>query len=311
MHMTTIRYMVTIADCKSFTRAAEKLYITQPALSQAIQRFEKGTGIQIFIRDRQGKLEVTPQGLSILEKCRQILALDEELETELALAAQTRRQTLTFGAAATYQTFFLSRLFSDFYACEPSVRINLTNGFSRGLCAMVRDGTLDFALVCDPEDPSLASTLAFREEVYLASAASHPLPTLESEDTSYPVVDLAKCSNERFIGFTSGRRVQELLLDVTRDAGFRPNICATGLNTQAANSMVYHNMGISVIPAVSVRLCPPDQRPLYYRLREGGYIRTWHIVYKTFAQLTYAQRTFLSFLKNYIPSDPEKIPVIQ
>lgn len=297
MHLSTIRYIVTIASFGSFTKAAEALFITQPALSQAVRRYEEELHTPIFIRTRSG-LELTEAGKIIVEDGKRILELEAGIERKLSEFIQAQALTISFGAAATYQTFFLTKLLSRFRECQPTARIRIRDGYSRELCSLLLDGSLDFALICEPIPPELTAIPVFQEEVFLAAAPSHPLPTLQKGPfDGYPVADLAKCRDESFIGYQNGRRIQQILLDETHAAGFDPHISTTCFNTETANSMVYHNMGIAIIPAVAAKLCNSERQPQYYRLRSGGLMRTWNIVYYQTEKLSPICRAFLGFLQ--------------
>ena len=247
MQLTNIRYVIAIAKEGSFTKAAESLYISQPALSQAIRRLEQEMKISIFIREKN-KVSLTPAGEVLV------------------------------GGASSYVRYFFSRVLAEFQTQHPHAQLILQDGFTQNLCADLLEGNLDIGLLAEPIPEGIDHYPVFQEEIFLALPWNHPLNRkFPPKGKPYPVADLSLCRDEKFISCQPYRRITDILFTEARRADFTPNILLESSSTENANAMICHGMGIGLIPEVTVRLCPKEQRARYYRLRPGGLIRRFHI----------------------------------
>lgn len=283
MQLSTIRYIITVAQCGNITNAAEQLYISQPALSQSIHRAEQELQAKLFVR-KNGRIVPTPAGELLVKEGSKILAIEESFRQQLKELLEQQAREVMVGAATSYQRFFLTYILSEFQRQLPDVHIVIEDGYSAEMCERVRSKQLDFALVCEPFPDDLEYIPVFREEIFLAVSENHPIyPTLlaasEITPTSpYPYVDLSLCRNEKFIFYSEGRRIQKILLDETARAGFTPQISTLCVNTESANLLAEHGMGLALIPAAAVALCAERYRPKYFRVRQEGLFRTLAII---------------------------------
>ena len=271
MQLTTIRYIVTVAKVGSFTKAAEMLFISQPALSQAIRRFEQEIHTDIFVR-KKGSLTLTPAGELIVAIGEKMLALEDSFNQQLYQITESRRKTLTVGAATSYQRFFLTPVLSEIQKRAPGTHIVIKEGYTAQLCEQVLDHKLDFALVFESIPKNLDFLPVLKEEIFLAVPAGHPLNEKFSgvvePGERYPIADLSLCRDEEFIVYQPGRRIQQILMDTTQAAGFLPKVSTVCVSTESANLMVYHGAGLAFVPAVTACLCDPTMHPRYYRLQK-------------------------------------------
>ena len=110
------------------------------------------------------------------------------------------------------------------------------------------------------------------------SALIEKFPRQPDSGSAYPVADLRICRDEPFIMYPEDRRIQRIVVSETQRAGFAPRGAITGYSTEAANAMAFQGIGLAFVPAVTAMLCAPANRPVYYRLREGGLFRTLGLI---------------------------------
>lgn len=303
MQLSTIRYIVTVAQCGNITNAAQQLYISQPALSQSIHRAEQELHAKLFIR-QNGRVVPTPAGELLVREGIKILKIEDSFHQQLSELLEQESQKVLVGAATSYQRFFLTYILSEFQRQVPDVHITIEDGYSAELCDRIRAKQLDFALVCEPFPDDLEHIPVFREEVFLAISEDHPLyPVLlaSSEfipDSPYPYADLSLCRKEKFIYYSEGRRIQRILLDETARAGFTPQISTLCVSTEAANLLAQHGMGLALVPAVSVTLCAERRRPRYFRIRREGLFRTLAIVGRASQKHVRTKDVLVDILRN-------------
>lgn len=299
MQLTTLRYIVTVADLGSFTQAAELLFVSQPALSQAIRRFELDLHAELFIR-KKGNLCLTPIGELVVATARKMLALEDELHSQIAQAQAQSQSTLTIGAATSYLRFFLTPILSEVQRRAPDTRIITKDGYTSVLCEQVLSNKLDFALVFEPILKGVDSLPVLHEEIFLAVPWDHPLNAVLSQsiapNTQYPVADLTLCREAEFIVYQPGRRIQDILMETTQKAGFTPKVSATCVSTESANLMAFHGMGLAFVPAVTAQLCDKAYHPRYYRLKENGLYRTMNLINLPDKKMTSVQSLLISIL---------------
>lgn len=301
MQLTTIRYIVTVAEVGNFTKAAEMLYISQPALSQAIRRYEQDIHAEIFVR-KKGSLTLTPAGKLVVDMGKKMLDLEDAFNLQLAQITESYRKTLTVGAATSYQRFFLTPVLSEIQKRAPGTHVVIKEGYTAQLCEQVLEHKLDFGLVFEPIPKGLDFLPVLKEEIFLAVPDDHPLnkkfSAVIEPGERYPVADLSLCRDEEFIVYQPGRRIQQILMDTTQAAGFVPKVSTVCVSTESANLMVYHGAGLAFVPAVTACLCDSAMHPRYYRLQNKGLYRTIGIINLPDKKLTPVQSLLISTLQD-------------
>ena len=145
-----MKYVYQLYLDRSFSKAAEHLYMTQPALSIAIKRVEAVLGAELFDRSRH-PLELTQAGESYIATIRQIRHLEEELQREVDDLKQLGHGTLRLGGTHYINNYILADALADFAGAHPGVTIDLEEGSARRLTGMLRDRELDLTFSCAAE----------------------------------------------------------------------------------------------------------------------------------------------------------------
>lgn len=291
---------MAVARTGSFTLAAAQLYVSQPALSQSIQRFEHEIGMTVFSREK-GQLRLTEAGSIVVEEGEKLLEAEQRIYDRLKSLKEKTPNRITIGAASSYQRFLLPDVLTELQPLYPDLQIRIEEGFSHSLCRQVGEGKLDFSLAFGPFEIPVQAVSILDEEVFLAVSPQSPLndslSQVPDEGSPFPVADLSLCREEPFILYPQDRRIQRILMEETGRAGFTPKAAITGYSTEAANSMAYSGMGLAFVPAVTARLARPGTRPRYYRIRPGGYFRTLYLISRADPVLTGIAKVLLSLLK--------------
>jgi DNA-binding transcriptional LysR family regulator len=164
-----------VAKQRSFTRAAEALFMTQPAVTFQIRQLEEQYRTRLFER-RTGDVALTPAGELVFSYAERILALNDELDTRLAELSGEVSGQLLIGASTTIGETLLPQLLGEFDAKYPRVRTRLIVGNSEMVASRVAERTLDIGAV-DVESalPGLVSTVCGEDELRVICAPDHPL----------------------------------------------------------------------------------------------------------------------------------------
>jgi len=183
-------YFSTVASAGSLARAAERLGVSQPALTKSVQRLERRLGVKLLLRSSRG-IELTDAGTAFLVRSRTI---SRELEVALQEArdvAGGQAGLLRIGATPAAANFALGSLLPRLIKERPAARINFVSGFSDALLDSVANGDVELALLPLPErmDPSLDMLHLLEDDYRIVVNDQHPLASLQSVSMG----DLAGC----------------------------------------------------------------------------------------------------------------------
>ncbi len=244
MELRHLRYFVTVAEELHFGRAAARLFIAQPPLSQQIQQLERELGVTLFARTSR-RVQLTPAGTAFLLEARQILAhLDTAADAaRRAARGETGWLGIGFAASATYD--LLPAVLHDFRAAFPEVALSLQELNAVEQASALREKVIHvgFARPYAPEPEAIVH--AVQREPFLAALPDlHPL-------TNRAFLPLAALSNEPFISFPALPKPSyaEIVRLACESAGFTPHVVQEVREMQTALSLVAAGFGIALLPS--------------------------------------------------------------
>jgi len=288
MEFRQIRYVLAVAQEHSFSRAAERLHLAQPSLSQQIAKLEKMFDVQLFHRLPQ-HIELTDAGTRFVQVASQIMDQVEGLEREMRSYAQGESGRLYVGSLPITGEYVLPEVISEFSRLYPGVELQLVEERSSQLEQLLARGIIDVSLLTMPiTEPSLAVEPAIREEIYLALPPEHPLANAEE-------VDLASLADQPFILLKEGQGFRQITLTLCEQAGFRPKIAFESSNIHTVQSLVAAGMGISFAPAMITDAGRASARPAYVRLTTRPE-RTLVVAYRRDRHLSKPVKAFMDMM---------------
>ena len=239
-----MRHFVAVAEELHFGRAAARLGMAQPPLSQSIRRLEAGLGFQLFSRT-QRRVELTPAGQVFLGEARRALNQAGEAVRLARLAASddTAELRVTFVSAALYRV--LPVALQRFRSAHPRVGIRLDERATDPQIDGLKEGAIDLGFVTPPlkDAKGLEVVSLQRDPMIVALPTSHPLATRHS-------VALRELAAEDFIFFPyqQGPHLHSRIVAECRRAGFVPRIAQEARLMYTILSLVRAEMGISLVP---------------------------------------------------------------
>ncbi|MFN9120400.1 MAG: LysR family transcriptional regulator, partial [bacterium] len=205
-----------VARLMSFTRAAEELCMTQPAVTFQVKQLEEQYNTRLFDRSH-GRISLTATGQIVFDYAGRIVRLNEELETRIGETTGGVRGPLMLGASLTIAEFILPRILGEFKARYPEVRTQMTVANSESIETRVADHALDVGLIESPSTlPSLTTEVCCEDELVLICAASHPF----ASRVSVTPQDVAA---QPFISRETGSGTREFTDQYFRQAGVAPD----------------------------------------------------------------------------------------
>ena len=211
-----MRYVYEVYKQKSFSKAAQALFITQPALSIAIGKLEDKIGMPIFDRSTR-PISLTTAGRVYLRAIEQTRALEQDLRHQLDDIRELKRGEITIGSSHFINAYILPRILTAFNQAFPQIRLNLLEGSSHAMAHMLEQGEIDLTFSCDDcVIKNFASTPAFTDTILLAIPGDGPRHAQRERltaadilagrhlDPGCPSVDLTDFAAEPFILLRSG-----------------------------------------------------------------------------------------------------------
>lgn len=234
MDIREISYIIAIADKQSITAAAASLFISQPALSQALRRMEAEAGCKLFVRS--GNMTVpTEAGRLLVERGRLILNARDKMLSDVRGVADGRHKTLRFGISPFYSKYYLPDVFRYYVQNLPGVKLEVVEKSSLDLERMVIEDELPFCFVpALPANPELHYHVIGSEEIMLAVPQTHPANALADESKDGLRMDLLYVRDEPFILLPPKQKVSELQTRIFHYAGFTPRVSYATSNWDTA-----------------------------------------------------------------------------
>lgn len=263
MDLRRIRYFVVLSEELHFGRAAQRLNIAQPPLSQQIRTLEDELGARLFDRTNR-RVELTAAGKALLPEARALLAQAERTSV-VALRAQRGELgevRVGFTGSAAFSTI-VPQLIYAYRRRQPDVHLRLEELTTQQQLKAMLERRLEVAFVRGTTPPDLPTTLQvarlFEDSLFAVLPAQHPL-------TSQEVVSVSALANEGFVMYPreSGTGVYDQIIALCRHAGFAPRIAQEVREAATMVGLVAAGLGVALVPASlqSVKVNNVAYRPL-------------------------------------------------
>ncbi|WP_049974421.1 LysR family transcriptional regulator [Azospirillum sp. B4] len=252
LELKLLRSFVLLAEELHFGRAAERLHIVQPALTQQIQSLERQIGTPLLNRAR-GRISLTDAGVLVLAEARKTLEQAARTEAIGRLAGRGEVGRLEIGYVGSAGLGdLMPTLLRDFRAGHPGVELALTEMAVGSQLAAISTGTLDLGFIRLPPlslPPRVAVLPLAPEGLVVALAADHPLAALDA-------IPVARLATEPMVLHhpTSGAELRSQIDDLCRRHGFSPHVVQAVPQVALTIRLVAAGLGISLVPATTTWL---------------------------------------------------------
>ncbi|MFD5270100.1 LysR family transcriptional regulator [Streptomyces sp. NPDC058335] len=279
VHVRDLRYFTAVAEELHFTRAAERLYVSQPALSKQIRSLERQLAVELFRRDRQ-KVALTAAGRALLPHARRVLASWAEAAAAVEEVRSAEHGTLTVGMSTSPgRGGILPAIRSRFTAAHPRTVVRLRQVNWADPTAGLADGDADVAFVWlpVPDQDRYAWTLIAEEPVHVALPETHPLAATRT------AIDFAELLDEPFLALPeSSGPLRDHWLALDSRGGRQPRIGGEIAGTEETYEALVAGLGLCLLAEGNVPLItlggvttrpvhgiPPSRYVLAWRREEG------------------------------------------
>jgi DNA-binding transcriptional LysR family regulator len=296
MELRQLRYLVALADERSFTRAAEREHIAQPALSQQIQKLEQELGLPLVERTTR-RVSITDAGELLVARARRVLTELESARQELDRVRGIQTGRVTVGAMNTMGPVDITLVLADFHKRHPQVELTVREDNSDALAEMLRVDALDLAFLSVTErveSHGLALQQILMEELVVVLPPDHPLAERDE-------IRMGELAGEEFITYREGARLRELLAGAAAQAGFEPRIILESNESRRIRRLVSRGLGVSILPR-SHAVNFPDVVAVA-RLVEPSLARDITLAWRSGRRLPPAVAEFLELVRETFPPE--------
>lgn len=241
MDWRQLEYFRTVARLQHVTRAAERLGMTQPALSRAMTRLERELGLPLFQRTGRS-IRLTRYGAAFLPRVERALTEVEEGRRELADLSGAAAGVVALGFLRTLGAEYVPQLVRRYRAGHPDVRFTFSQDNGSVLERELEAGELDLCFMPVPVDnPRLEVRHVADQELVLIVPPDHALAGRRS-------VRLRDVAEEPFVSFKAGHAMRKVVDDLCAAAGFAPQITFEGDESSSVRGFVAAGLGVAIVP---------------------------------------------------------------
>lgn len=247
MELAQLRTLLTVAETLNFTRAAQRLGLTQSAVSHQVKILEAELGEPLFLRVKRGVL-LSGAGKVALQYAARILDESEALRQRLSGPGQPLSGRVRAAAATQAFVYLFAGLFESFMKAHPQVEVSFRTTVSTDqTVADILNGAADVGFAALPlYAPALQVNDLFEDELFLVVSPRHPLAAKRTASA-------ADLERERFILFERGTSIRRATDQFFQQVQVRPALALETNDTYFVKLMVQHGLGISLLPAWAVR----------------------------------------------------------
>lgn len=253
MELRQLRYLVALADERHFTRAAARLGIAQPALSQQIRRLEAEVGMTLVERTTRS-VAMTVAGETLVLGARRILRELDATTDELRALRGLETGRIVIGVTRTPGAVDVAALLGRFHRAHPGVELDVQEDLSVALLAQLEADALDLALIAEAPGPPPA-TLDVRP---LAAEALVAVVSPRHRLGGRKRVAFVDLRDEPLVTFRRGARIRDQLEEYAAELGFVPRVAFETADVARARALVAQDLAVSVLPSSDARLPGAD-----------------------------------------------------
>ena len=303
-----MEYVYAVYKEKSFSKAAEKLFISQPSLSANVKREEQCVGYPIF--DRSTKpLGLTEPGKKYIETVEKILSMQNEFSEYIDDLGDLKTGKLVLGGSSLYSSWVLPPLMGQFAKKYPQVQLELIEETTVNLRKMLQNGEIDFLLDnCELEDEIFERQM-YRKEYLVLAVPKHfkindgleefqisveAIRELSFLSELVPSVDLSLFAREPFILLKPENDTRIRAMELCKQCEFTPNVVFQLDQQMTSYNITCSGMGISFISNTLISKVPESSDVVYYKLGDKLSCRNLYFYWK---RNSYFSRVMQEFLR--------------
>ncbi len=292
MDFKQLNTFLTVVNCGSFTKAADKLYLSQPTISAHISALERELNKKLIARTTK-RVEVTHDGMILLEYAKKLLQIKENM---LEALSDSEKKAIHIGASTTPSAYILPKLLPGYLKQHSNVRFTVSQGDSRSVAEGLTEGIMDIGLIgIQPQNDSLISVPFCRDRLILITPVNEYFLSLRDRSIQPDFISIF--NNNPIITRELGSATRKSSENVLSELGIAADslkIAAELNDCEAISRMVAGGLGIAIVSEFAI-----DDRShdlLSFELPVESANRELYLIYRTNEQFKPIVRDFISYL---------------
>jgi DNA-binding transcriptional LysR family regulator len=273
--------MQILYEEKNISRASERLYISQPALTYRLKNLEKEVGTKLFFKTKKG-IELTSEGIYLAQYAEDMVTKLQNTKDYLQNMQQEIRGTIRLGVSSNFAQYKLPPLLKEFLTAHPNVQFSVNTGWSADVMGLLNSSGVHLGVLRGDYNWTGAKTLLQTEQLFLISKKE---------------VDMEEVPELPFINYKTDSSLKDIISKWWHNRYTEPPMITMETDRQeTCKEMVKNDLGIAILPEICLR--PSDELykyPLFYENGEPVTRDTWLMYNQEFLKLS-TVRTFIDFL---------------
>ncbi|MBE6122252.1 MAG: LysR family transcriptional regulator [Erysipelotrichaceae bacterium] len=302
MDFRDLTYILAVADNRSVTEAANKLYISQPSLSYIISKVEEELGVKLFYR-KTNPITLTYAGQLYVETAREILAKMDNLKRQLTEVGVGEKGQISIGIPTERAGYMIPKFIGKFHDAFPEMELKLMETRSKEIISGIDKGRILLGILPGREEDypaNMAYELIYKEKIVMTAPEGMITPEMitGTDENGIAVVDLKKMKHLPYLIMQQGHYSRKKTDRIFKKAGFVPkNVTEVSSNMTALSLSANAGLGITIVPERAVETFADKDKLKIYRYSEQQ--DTWDInaVYKKDTYLGKAERALIDIIK--------------
>ncbi|MGH9966369.1 MAG: LysR family transcriptional regulator [Pyrinomonadaceae bacterium] len=300
MELTQLEFFMMVVEEGSFSKAAVRVYRTQPAVSIAIRRLEEEIGAPLFDRSQKTPT-LTDAGELVYDYARRILSLRDQAQDVVSELRLVQRGRVRIGANESTSLYLLPHLILDYREQHPNVKVEIYRQVSERLPREVLDRNVDFALLAfEPVDSDLESFPILQDELVLIMNPDHPLAQRES-------IKIKELGEESFLAHNVKTASRQKVIEAFAQDHTPLNITLELATVETIKRFVQLKIGLAFVP----HMCVSEEleRGTLATVPVQGltYVRTLWVIHRRQATFSHAAAAFLGVLRQQAKKQFKKV----
>jgi DNA-binding transcriptional LysR family regulator len=292
MKFNDLEQIICVAEEMNISRAARRMFMTQPSLSQTIKRVEIQVDYQLFERSASG-LVMTQEGERFIKIARQIIELRDDLAAKLKAIEHDETNRLTIGLPVHFSSGLLPDILGKFCALYPDVEISIKEAPSVLVENMILNGEVDVAIVQQGIfSGRIAQSIISREKMFIAVS---PDNTIAEAGVSSHIVELETLKNQTFILSNTNQWMRQFADEFFSINNFQPRGLMFINNIETIKQLTLKNLGVSFIPSSYTQDGPHRDHLVYFSIPDNALPRL--TLYAAYLKVNLKNKLVSTFLQ--------------
>lgn len=304
MNLKQLKYVIVLANERSFSKAADVLNISQPSLSQYIKKIEKQIGLELFERTN-GHVRLTDAGKIYLDTGKRILDLEHQMQSQLSELSEYKTGTIIVGTTPFRSVTMMPRVVAEFKKLYPGIQVVVDERGNQEISEAVERGEFDVCVATLPINERICNyDIVLEEEIFVAVPRGSELDrkldekAISMKERKHRAVDVHLLNYEPFVMVTETQIMQRKLQDLCMDYNLELKVAAVVKSLEAQGAMVREGVGAALVPTGVEKFEDKDGGVSYYSLIQEIPRRTVVAMYHKEKVLSKVMKDFITVIQN-------------